>query len=156
MHLYLIRHGACEGAEKPDPERALTSEGITDIKKVAAHVTAVSPQPTCIFASPLKRAIQTAELFQVGWDLPIEKQDWLLPAVSPSEVLEALKSYSETDCALIGHLPNLGLLLGTLVWGAPSKEVIIPKGGAAHLIVKSLDPGAAKLRWLITPDSLNP
>jgi phosphohistidine phosphatase SixA len=74
--------------------------------------------------------------------------------VAPSLVLQELRKYSEEGIALVGHLPNLGLLLGSLVWGLPPKEVVIPKGGVGFLNLFSWDPGTAKLKWVLTPDVL--
>lgn len=154
MHLYLIRHGESEGPEKPDVERELTPKGIADVQKIARHVTSLPPKPKKIFVSPLKRARQTAEFFQNGWDVPLETKEWLLPSANPSEALNALYAFGNTDCALVGHLPNLGLLLGSLVFGIPAKEVVLAKGGIAHLIISDMELGSAKLRWILTPDSV--
>lgn len=154
MHLYLIRHGDCEGMEKPDEERALTEAGLQAIERIATYVTALNEPPADIFSSPYRRAIQTAEFFQRGWDRPIEEKEWLLPNVSPANVLDQLAEYAEADCALVGHLPNLGLVLGSLVWGLPPKEIVIPRGGVAHLTLETLEPATAKLRWLLTPESI--
>jgi len=152
MNLYLIRHGECEGVEKPDEERALTTEGCKAIEKIAAHVTTLAVPPTKLFVSPLYRAVQTAEFFQKHWDVAIEEKDWLRPSIPPGDVLAALQGYTESDCALVGHLPNLGYVLGCLVWGTSPKEVVIPKGGVAYLTVPTWEAGTAKLRWLLTPD----
>lgn len=154
MYLYLIRHGESEGMEKPDAERELTPQGLADVEKIAQHITAQVPRPTKLFSSPLKRAVQTAEFFEKGWNLSVEIQDWLVASAPASQVLDALKQYTDADCALVGHLPNLGLVLGTLVWGPPAKEIVIPKGGVAHLNVEALEPGAAKMRWLLTPETI--
>ncbi len=153
MHFYLIRHGECEGMEKPDADRQLTSQGINDVRKVAQHMTARVSPPQQVFVSPLRRAQQTAELFD-AWLAPISIQEWLLPTARPTEVLAALQAFEGQDCALVGHLPNLGLLLGTLVWGTPVKEIVMARGAAAHLILDQFEPGSARLQWLITPDSI--
>lgn len=154
MHLYLIRHGACEGMEVPDTDRQLTPEGLADIEKIAQRIIAVSEPPKHLLSSPFKRAVQTATCFQTGWNVSIECHDWLLPSTAPSQVIAQLQAYAGDDCALVGHLPNLGLLLGSLVWGTPAKEVVIPRGGAAHLVLETVEPGTAKLRWLLTPEAV--
>jgi phosphohistidine phosphatase len=153
MQLYLIRHGEAEGPEKPEAERALTEEGLETVRKIASHVTSHASAPTHLFISPLKRAQQTAEFFADAWQLSGETADWLLPSTPASIVLEQL-AQRNTPAALVGHLPNLGLVLSSLVWGMPAREISIPKGGTALLEVTGWEPGAAKLRWLLSPDTL--
>ena len=155
MNLYLIRHGECDGPEKPDAERAPTVSGLEDIEKMASYVTSMFPKPQKIICSPFQRAIQTAEFFQTGWGAPLETSGSLLPASPPSQILTELEGTKIEDVALVGHLPHLGILLGDLVWGAPAKEVVISRGAAAYLLLKELKPGSAKLKWLLTPDTLD-
>lgn len=153
MNLYIIRHGDSE-ADKPDEQRALTAEGQEAAKKVAGWVTKIVEKPQVLFASPLKRAQETAEPFAKGWNVNVETAEWLRANVELSAVIEELKKRKEQNIVLVGHLPNLGLLLGALVWGLPFKEVVIPKGGVAYLEVKSWEPGNSKLKWMITADLL--
>lgn len=154
MNLYLIRHGDSE-TDKPDEQRALTKEGQQAASKASGWVTKNIEKPQILFASPLKRAQETAEPFAKGWDVNIEKAEWLRANVEPSAVIEELKKRKEQNVVLVGHLPNLGLLLGALVWGLPPKEVVIPKCGIAYLEVKSWEPGNSKLKWMITPDLMS-
>lgn len=155
MNLYLIRHGESESGDKPDEERALTPAGLEQATAMARRVTGFPDPPTVLFSSPLLRARQTAEPFGQGWNLSIQTAEWLRPMVEPSDVIETLQQRSEEAIALVGHLPNLGLLLGTLVWGLPPKEIVIPKGSVAFLKLSSWEPESAKLRWMLTPDTLN-
>ena len=64
MQIYILRHGIAEdaGPGQSDSERALTSEGKKKLRNVlrAAHEAGVTP--ALILTSPLKRAVQTAEL----------------------------------------------------------------------------------------------
>ena len=155
MQLALIRHGECEASAATDEERGLTPAGHADVAKVAdllRRQKLVAPQ--VIFSSPMKRALQTAELFNTSWGLEIQKADWLQPLVEPSTVLEQLRNRSEDHLILVGHLPNLGLLLSTLLWGLPAREVALPRGAAALLDVEAWEPGAAKLGLFIKPEEI--
>lgn len=154
MHLYLIRHGESEEKAIPDEERVLTPAGFQAVRKIARYVTELPDEPTALFSSPLRRAVETARVFSDGWEIPVQTVDWLLPPVEPSRVLEELRKMNYETMALVGHLPNLGLILGTLVWGLPPKETTLPKGGVALLHVSNYEPGCAKIRWLLTPDLL--
>lgn len=154
MNLYLIRHGDSE-TDKPDEERALTAKGRENVAKVAQWVTQVSEPPSMIFSSPLKRAIETAEAFAKAWNLKIEKAQWLRSDVEPSKVIDELSRLPLKSYALTGHLPNLGLLLGALVWGPATKEIVIPKAGVALLSLEKFEPGSAKLKWMVCADLLD-
>jgi phosphohistidine phosphatase SixA len=154
MNLYLIRHGDSE-TDKPDEERALTTLGRENVSKVAQWVTQISEAPSMIFSSPLKRALETAEPFAKAWNKKIEMAQWLRSEIQPSEILKELSGLPSQSFALVGHLPSLGLLFGTLVWGLPSKEVIVPKGGVVLLNLEKFEPGSAKLKWMVCADLLD-
>src|SRR5262245_66455311 len=140
MKLYLIRHGENEEG-KPDELRSLTPQGRETVEKMAMRVTALEAHPSLLFASPLRRAVETAEIFGKKWDLSPQTEEWLKPMIPPSRVIEELQKIHDSSVALVGHLPHLGLLLAVLMWGFPPKEIVIPKGGAAFLETEVLEPG---------------
>lgn len=63
-HFYLVRHGETEANKKGyvggSTDDALTDRGHEQAKLVAAHLRDVATQATAIYASPLKRAWETA------------------------------------------------------------------------------------------------
>lgn len=168
INLYLIRHGDAE-TDKPDEVRSLTQIGRETVQKVAKLITKRAEPPAIILCSPLKRAVETAEFFAKGWKVKVERVEWLRADVEPSVVIEELRNYFETfilraspdvrrdesrsqSVALVGHLPNLGLLMGVLLWGLPPKEIVIPKAGVAYLTLSAPEPASARLKWLVTPE----
>lgn len=155
MNLYLIRHGVAEDIARTDGERRLTKEGLKEVQKIAREVNERSKKPDRLFSSPLVRAQQTAEPFSERWKLKVELVDWLTPGASPSEVLKALEKNGPSSFALVGHMPNLGLVLSSLVWGLPPREIVLPKGGVAYLKTKVWEPGEAKLKWMLSPELLD-
>jgi len=154
MNLYIIRHGIAEDMARTDAERALTKEGLKEVQKIAREVSERAKKPERLFVSPFLRAKQTAEPFSEHWKIKAEIAPWLMPGAEVSDVLESLEECTEESFALVGHMPNLGLLLSTLVWGLPPREVALPKGGVALLKAKAWKPGEAKLKWLLHPDVL--
>jgi phosphohistidine phosphatase len=154
MNLYLIRHGVAEDTARTDAERALTKEGLKDVQKMAREVMERAKQPERLFVSPYLRAKQTAEPFAERWKLKAEIAPWLMPGAEVSDVLESLEECQEKSLALVGHMPNLGLVLSALVWGLPPREILVPKGGVALLKTKVWKPGEARLKWLLNPDLL--
>jgi phosphohistidine phosphatase len=154
MNLYIIRHGIAEVLARTDAERALTKEGLKEVQKVAREVSERARKPERIFVSPYLRAKQTAEPFSERWKIKAEIAPWLMPGAEVSDVLQSLEDCPEESFALIGHMPNLGLVLSALVWGLPPREIALPKGSVALLKTKSWKPGEAKLKWLLNPDLL--
>jgi len=155
MQLGLIRHGECELTAASDAARRLTAEGRADVEKVARHAHAAKwPTPDIVLCSPLQRAWQTAEIFNAYWGREIQVSDWLQPHVEASKILEVLKKAPNTNFALVGHMPNLGLLLAILLWGLPPREALIPRGAAARLELPAWEPGKAALKQFLKPEEL--
>lgn len=155
MLLWLIRHGECELTAASDAERRLTAEGRADVAKVAARVQAARrPAPELVFTSPLQRARQSAEIFNAYWGRELRIAEFLQPHVEPSKVLLALRPQGNRDVALFGHMPNLGLLLATLIWGLPPREAVVPRGAAALLDLSEWEPGKARLLEFFKPEEI--
>ncbi|MDL1873155.1 phosphohistidine phosphatase SixA [Deltaproteobacteria bacterium PRO3] len=155
MQLWLIRHGECETNAASDEARLLTPRGLEDVAKVAARAAAeASAAPQAMLSSPFRRAQQTAEAFQAQWGLEIETASWLLPLSGVAAALEALRKRPEEGIVLVGHMPNLGLLLAALLWGLPPREAVLPRAAAALLELPAWEPGAAKLKLFIKPEEI--
>ena len=155
MQLWLIRHGACELNASSDEERVLTPEGLHDVEKVVGQVLRISGEaPLALLSSPFRRALQTAEAFERPWGLKPEIAPWLVPLAGVSTALEELRKRPESRIALVGHMPNLGLLLAALLWGLPPREALVPRGAAAMLELTAWEPATAKLKHFIKPEEI--
>jgi phosphohistidine phosphatase len=63
MEIYLLRHGDAEESLRiPDEERSLTPEGRRKVGDVLLRARAAGSAPSLILSSPLRRAVETAEL----------------------------------------------------------------------------------------------
>ena len=75
MRLYLMRHALAEETSEnlPDELRALTSKGRKRAQRVARWLRSHGERPDRVFASPLVRAVQTAEIVHgaLGLDEPV-------------------------------------------------------------------------------------
>lgn len=94
MEIYLIRHGEIAGDPHrhyaPPVEGCLSEKGIRQAAALGEALDGVSFD--AIYASPLGRAIQTAQALAGPRDLPIEVLDWLIewrPATVLGECDEA-------------------------------------------------------------------
>jgi phosphohistidine phosphatase len=155
MDLFLIRHAAAaEGAlYGADGERPLTAEGRRSARAVGASLQQHGVKLDHLLCSPLVRAVETAELIAVSleFDGELEILPELAPEGSPANVISRLGSRSGRT-ALVGHLPSIGQLLGTLL-GRPS-GVTMSKMSVVRL--GYADGRPAKLVWVMTPRHLQP
>ena len=150
MRLYFFRHGIAEfGEDKADALRALTSEGIEKTKTAAKTLDALGVCPTHLFASPLVRARQTADLLAETFRVPVEIRDALAPgfAVPDVETITAALD-REASVMFVGHEPDLSLTVAGLIGGG---ELILKKGGLARVDVTGYQPMRGALVWLIAP-----
>ena len=116
------------------------------------------PEIEMLLSSPYSRAWRTAEVLseETSWPTPT-----VFPAlgsdVPPRKVFAALGTYEGLDSlALVGHRPSLHELAAYLLTGREDgMNIGIKKGGAVCLRFAGIpEPGKAKLRWLLTPETL--
>ncbi len=143
--LAFMRHGRAE-PKRPgmaDGERRLTPEGREDVKLA---VRAIPFKPSIIFYSPLKRAVETAEI--LSKELGVEARESY--ALEPEQAsLSSIRGLNPPDRAvLVGHAPSLPDVVSTLIGGG---RVKISAGGLAVLSVEDIDIGRAVLLLLISP-----
>lgn len=159
MDLYLVRHAIAfdrdPGRWPDDADRPLTPEGEERFRRVARSLGRLIPNTEALLSSPYARAWRTAELLddETPWPAP-DVFPALEPDVPPAKVVAALGTYEGLDSlALVGHRPSLHELAAYLLTGAEDGlNVGLKKGGAACLRFEGPpEPGAGKLRWLLTP-----
>jgi len=133
VRAYLVRHGEAK-SENVDPERHLTSRGITEVTQIAKEaVEQLGVRPDRIVHSGKARAAQTAEIWAglVGADAA--GTDGLSPNDDPANWAARLAA-EDDDMMLVGHLPHLERLVGLLVTGDPDRAVAgFPAGGFVGL-----------------------
>ncbi len=163
MQLLVIRHGIAEDAEKfaatgqGDSLRPLTKEGKRKMKEVAAGLREIVDTVDVIGASPLLRALQTAEIVAKAYGgLPIRTIKQLTPDSDPSALLEWVRQQpSGQVIAIVGHEPHLGILVTWLITERRDSRVAMGKGGACLLEFSSrVAAGAGILQWLLTATQL--
>lgn len=164
MDLYLIRHAVAFGRDREswpdDADRPLTPEGEAEFRPVARALEACIPNPDIemLLSSPYSRAWRTAEILaeETSWPAPAAFPA-LEPEVPPRKVFAALRTYEGLDSlALVGHRPSLHEIAAYLLTGhEDGMNIGLKKGGAACLRFGGPpEPGAGKLRWLLTPKIL--
>lgn len=156
MRVLLIRHAeAVDMRSAPtDRQRWLTDAGRESMTKVGKALDRLEQSYSCMYTSPLVRAVQTAEILaatQPGFAGPLE----VLPALSTEEgttaqALEPLEHAGDEDLiVMVSHMPKIGVLAGHL-GGLPSAPSF--RTGSACLI--ELEGGKGRFQWMLDPDTL--
>lgn len=161
MDCLFVRHGIAVGREEwdgKDVDRPLTEEGVRRVRQVAAGLRRLAVRPTVIYASPARRAIDTAQLLHdlLPNPLHMKLREELLPEASPTDLLRLLKSCSSESCVIcVGHEPQLGLAASVLLSGRASESFPLKKAGACLIELSiPVKPGRGLLRWWLTPGQL--
>ena len=145
--LLLWRHGIAEDRQRdrPDQERALTAEGRQRTAAVAAELCRLQLQCDRLLSSPLRRALQTAEIgVAAGLAPALVQEDFLVPGGDPRPLLQA---GTWRRLGLVGHEPDLGELAASLL-GLPAGTISVRKAG---IVLLRLGPTGASLEALIGP-----
>src|SRR5260221_4105330 len=101
FRLILIRHGIAEDQQtfaktgEDDSARPLTAEGRKKMREAAKGLLRICPKIDAITTSPLKRAVQTAEIIHERYSEKPQfiELDLLAPGGSPSKLFSWLKSH---------------------------------------------------------------
>lgn len=156
MQVYLLRHGIAEeaSASTPDADRALTSEGKRKLKRVLSSIAAAEVRIDVIVSSPLKRALQTAEIARTCFktEESILQSRALQPNASPEGVWDEIRAHRSAEALmLVGHNPLFAGLAGHLL-GSDSIHVDFKKGAVMSIEFESLGTKPrGVLRWYVTP-----
>jgi phosphohistidine phosphatase len=136
-----------------DSERALTQEGRAEMQKIAKSLKAIGLQTNRIYTSPLRRALETAEITAKILSIPtVEEWDELKPNGSKPALYRKLARLEKASrLVLVGHEPYLTSMIGEII-GATSAKIVLKKGGVAKVRITSFTPRiSGELRWLLTP-----
>jgi phosphohistidine phosphatase len=161
MRVLLFRHGP---AGERDPERwpddalrPLSPRGIGRTRDAAAGIARLERRIARILASPLQRAMETAEILAERWErkVAVESIDALAPGRSFRPILQRLSTDSADETvALVGHEPDLGKLAGVLLIGAPAALPLKKAGACLIAFEGAVAPGEGRLEWFLPPGAL--
>jgi len=159
--LMLLRHAIAEERSTTgrDEDRRLTGEGKRKLREVVAGMRGLELPVECVLASPLRRAVETAEVVAeaFGGADDVETTPALAPGAGPDAVVAALADVGRpSGIVLVGHEPDLAALASTLLTGTPGLvHMGFRKAGLAGIVVASLPPRAAgALEFFLTPGQL--
>ena len=163
MDLYIIRHAIAQpiGSKNDftDEKRKLTAQGRDLMREAARGLRQLGVQLDLILTSPLVRALETAEIVAdaLGFDQKLVEQTAnLAPGASFAELFSEIKRHNGIESiALVGHQPDLGELISTLVWGDSRVSVPLKKGSTCCIdVIETVPAIRGSLAWLLTPRQL--
>ncbi|MCC5895571.1 MAG: CHAD domain-containing protein [Alkalibacterium sp.] len=154
LELLLIRHGKAEkrSADKDDTKRKLTSKGKEAFEAFinAMKADLKTDGEIVIWTSPLKRAVQTADIVsdQMEWSQP-DKKDFIATGDFTALMDELSDLSSGTRVVCVGHEPTLGNWVEELT----GSEYSFKKGGMVLLELTEGDHHKGTLVWAGDPKS---
>lgn len=157
MDMFILRHGKAEqsGDGPDDMNRKLTAEGREEIRNVARWMRQKMYRFDVIATSPLARATETAEIVAkvLKERNRLEVWDELQPMGDMETVsYHAAQCGSDATVILVGHEPDLTRLIGGIITGGNSANLVLAKGGLAKIRNFSFEKKPyGELQWLLTP-----
>ena len=131
FRLYITRHGKAEPESETgrDEDRPLRRKGERQAEFLVSHLLGADRHPTLILTSRLRRAIETSRILGEGLGCPVREEATLglgHPVSEVVEVLDLLVRQSERDVMLVGHNPQVEMLVSVLS-GGPSPQPGMPR-----------------------------
>jgi phosphohistidine phosphatase len=160
MDLYLLRHGIAEegGTGMADADRALTAEGRRKLRQVLTAACDAKVSLDLIVSSPLKRALQTADVARktLKYRGEMLKTKALQPGAPVEQVWDEIRDYHDKNCVLlVGHNPLFSYLAAYLL-NSSGMQIDFKKGGLMKISFEHLSPAPrGVLCWYITPKAVS-
>jgi len=159
VRVLLVRHAIAEDRDEvaqaglPDARRALTEKGIRRMRGVATGLRAAMEPPERIFHSPLRRAVETADILATAFPAaPLRETATLAPGAEGTRLDALLGTVAHSVVAIVGHEPDLGAWLGRALQGEAARALPLKKAGAALVVFpEDICPAGARLEWFLPP-----
>lgn len=155
MIVYFLRHASAgQHLANPvkDAKRGLDKEGTEQCGLIGRTLAALDTQVDAIISSPLKRAMQTANLVanEIGFEGKLQMEEGLKPGATFSDFRKMVSKYARLEAIMVvGHNPNLSEFLGRAMGESNSKLSVDLKKGAVARVELGRNKGI--LQWCITP-----
>lgn len=137
MRLVFLRHGKAAGSNFPgaDADRPLTEEGWQQAAAAAAALARQGVRLDRLFASPLRRARETAQaLIDAGLASGIDLCPELLPEHGSERLVSLIAALPyEGTYAFVGHEPMLSEVVEKLLFNAARGSLVLGKGSLCVL-----------------------
>jgi len=160
LRIYILRHGIAEDAPPggSDASRGLTPEGKQKLRNVLARAGAARVRPAVILTSPLKRAVQTAEIAAAVLKVKqgLIETNALVPSSSPQRVWTEIRAQKVDELLIAGHEPLLSNVVAYLLRCA-AVRIDLKKGALVSIDIETAEPEPhGVLKWMLTPKLAEP
>ncbi len=152
MRLLVVRHAKAEDTSSSggDFERNLTLSGIARAEALGRIIKQKDLVPSEVYCSPLNRTVQTAQLLRkIAFpDTDIAYLEELGPDITLYESLRPFlesKATNDLTIMIIGHQPELGFLVSTLLSPEQKRVEAISPGTLVVLNLREWIRNAAEL-----------
>lgn len=162
MLLLLVRHALAADRDDVkfplDSERPLLPKGRRVQERVSRRLARLGCVPTVVFASPWKRAWQTAGILARETGIG-KKSRVACPALAADTSLAAIAEAvgprgSDEVVALVGHEPWMSELASVLLTGSASRLAVqFEKSAVMAIDIDKIGPAAGRLRFFSGPRS---
>jgi phosphohistidine phosphatase len=124
MELFLVQHAESQPKEQ-DPERSLTNAGVAASRRMSDWAAHAGVKISQIRHSGKLRAAQTASIMaeRLAPEHGLQATQGINPLDDPTPLAEELRSQQES-LMLVGHLPFLSRLAGTLLAGDSERSAV--------------------------------
>jgi phosphohistidine phosphatase len=163
MRALLVRHGPAgdrfDWSERglDDDLRPLTAEGAEKCRRAFRRLPKLAGPLNTIAASPLVRAVQTADLLAAVFPSAGRARTKTLGHErDPAEAMRWLaRRDPDESIALVGHEPHLGRLLATMLANRAAPLADFKKGACALVEFDGKpETGEGRLVWMLQPKAL--
>ena len=149
MPVYLVQHGLAT-PEKQDPEQGLSTEGISDIERIASVAAGYHVKVSRIQHSGKKRAEQTAEIFAAHLKPgEIVARSGLNPN---DNILDTARDIENDNTMFVGHLPFLTKLVSYLITGSEDNRIIKFQNGGIVCLDLEAESDDWIIKWTLSPN----
>jgi phosphohistidine phosphatase len=141
MDLIFWRHAEAEdgSASGRDADRVLSKRGRKQAAKMAKWLSQHLPADTQVLCSPASRCLQTATALHDLHDIEIKVADFLSVESTAERIAQEIAKAAPVKALLIvGHQPNLGLLISRLA-GLEQHACVVKKGSVWWLAQRSVE-----------------
>lgn len=155
MRLYLVQHGEAVSKES-NPDRPLSDKGCRDVERLAAFMAKCGVQVACVVHSGKTRASQTASLLATA--LAPGREVQMLQGLGPEDPAQPLAGQIGSwmsDKLVVGHLPQLGRLVSSLIIGDEDHDIVVFKPGSAVCLEREEGATHWRLLWMLRPGMLS-
>jgi phosphohistidine phosphatase len=157
-HLYVIRHGEAAplgGDVRSDRDRPLTARGAEDLRLAGELCARSDREIRLVLSSPVLRARQSAEEFAraIPGGPEVRETVNLSPGFRPKGLLQELRGLEgDGSVVIVGHQPDLSILIAFLIDGEAPSAILLPPGGIACVGFPAGLASDPSLHWLLTPE----